>query len=150
MDPYAEPPPPRPRSGCLWGCLGLLAAVVLVVSGVFFFGAWHFYKGFDNDVRVQQVMETLRRDPRAEAVLGRNIKLLEMQTHTYAFETGRGGTAGYVLHVTGSQNEADVEATLDIKDNNSKIIKLVLTPKDGRPLYLIGAPPGNPMMDDSI
>jgi hypothetical protein len=149
MDPYAEPPP-RPRSGCLWGCLGTLVALVLVVGGVFVFGAWHFYKGFESDARVQAIMQTLHNDPRAEVLLGSNIKLMELETHTYAYETGRGGTAGYVLHVTGSRSEGEVDATLDIKDNASKITKLVLTPKDGRPLTLIGTPPGNPMMDNSI
>jgi len=150
MDPYAEPPPPRRRSGCFWGCLGTLLAIVLVVAGVFTFGAWHFYKSFENDARMQAIMETLRHDGRAEFVLGRDIELLELEKHTYAYATGRGGSASYVLRVAGSKGEGEVKVDLELKDNGSKITLMVLTGKDGKSYYLIGAPPPNPMMDNSI
>jgi hypothetical protein len=149
MDPYAEPPPRR-HSGCLWGCLGLLAALFLVIAGVFTFGAWHFYKGFEQDARVQAIMETVRHDARAEAVLGRNIKFMAVQTHTFAFSTGRGNTASYVLRLIGSAGEGELKVDLDLKDNGTKITLMILTGKDGKPHYLVGTPPKNPMMDDSI
>ena len=149
MDPYAEPPPRR-RSGCFWGCLGTLAALVLVIAGVFTFGAWHFYKSFENDARVQAIMETLRHDGRAGLVLGDDIKLLELEKHTYTYASGHGGTASYVLRVVGSKGEGEVRVTLDVKDDGAKVTLMILTGKDGKPHYLVGTPPRNPMMDNSI
>ncbi|HUO98771.1 MAG TPA: cytochrome c oxidase assembly factor Coa1 family protein [Rhizomicrobium sp.] len=151
MDPYQQqPPPPRQSHGCLWGCLGTVIAIVVVVAGVFGFGAWYFYKGFEHDSRIQAVMQTVRNDPRAEAVLGKNIKLLQVEVHTFDYSTGRGGTASYVLRLSGSQGEGDLKVNLDITGNGTKITLMILTGKDGQKHYLKGAPPPNPMMDRSI
>ena len=153
MDPYAEPeqtlPPPR-HHGCLWGCVGVLIAAVVVVAAVFGFGAWHFYSIFGNDARIQVVMETVRKSDEAAIVLGRNIKVLEVETQTFDYATGRGGTATLVLKVAGSNGEGEVKADLDITGKAAKVKSLVLTDSEGRAHYLIGAPPPNPMMQDSI
>lgn len=152
MDPYAEQqPPPRRGNGCLWGCLGTAIAIVLIIAGVFTFGAWYFYKGFERDARIQLVMQTVRNDPRAEAVLGKDIKLLEVEVHTFNYTTEQGGKASYVLKLSGSQGQGELKADLDITGNGSgKITLMILTGKDGRLHYLKGAPPPNPMMQNSI
>lgn len=150
MDPYAEqdPPPVRPSHGCMWGCIGTLVAVVVIIAAVFGYGAWYFYQGFSKDTRIQTIMDTVRHDLRAEAVLGQNIKVMSVEMQTYDYATGRGGTARYVLKVTGSKGEGEVKADLDITGNGTKITLLVVTGQDGEPHYLIGAPPPNPMMQN--
>jgi hypothetical protein len=152
MDPYTQEqqqPAPHRSNGCLWACLGTLIAGVVIVVGVFGFGAWYFYKGFEHDSRVQYIMQTVRDDPRAQAVLGKNIKLLQLEVHTYDYSTGKGGTASYVLRLAGSEGEGELKVDLDIKGDGPKITMMVLT-KDGRETYLVGVPPPHPMMDRSI
>jgi hypothetical protein len=152
MDPYTEQQePPRRRSGgCFWGCIGTLIAVAVIVVAVFGYGAWYFYQGFSNDPNIQTIVTALRSDTQAEAVLGKNIKVLSLSLHTYERSTGRGGTATYVLRVTGSNGEGEVKADLDITGDPPKITLMILTGKDGQAHYLVGTPPPNPMMQNSI
>jgi len=152
MDPYSEQQetPARPRSGCLWGCLGALIAASVVVVAVFGYGAWYFYKGFSSDSRIQAVVQAVRADSQAAAVLGNNIKVLEVELHTYDYATGRGGTASYILKVAGSRGSGELKADLDITGHDSKIKLMVLTDSEGRTYYLVGNPPPNPMMQNSI
>lgn len=149
MDPYAEQPPVRHHNGCLWGCIGTVIAAVVIIAAVFSYGAWYFYKGFSNDARVQTVLEAVQHDARAAAILGRNIKVLEVEMHTFDYSTGRGGTATYVLKVAGSAGEGELKADLDIT-GDVKIKLLILTDKTGQAHYLIGTPPPNPLMQNSI
>lgn len=152
MDPYAEQDQPqrRPSHGCMWGCIGSLIAAVVVIVAVFGYGAWYFYQGFNKDARIQTVMDTVRHDPRAERALGHNIKVLSVELQTFDYSTGRGGTARYVLKVTGSKGDGEVKADLDIAAGGTKITLLIVTGKDGEPHYLVGTPPPNPMMQNSI
>lgn len=152
MEHYSEEPqsPRAPRGSCLWGCLGGFVAVALVLVAVFGYGAWYFYKGFSNDSRVTLIVNTLRDNSQAVAVLGKNIKVLEVELHTFDYATGRGGTASYVLKVAGSQGHGTLKADLDVTGHEAKIKLLVLTDNDGRSYYLVGLPPPNPMMQNSI
>jgi hypothetical protein len=150
MDPYAQQQQPRRSNGCFWGCLGTVVAIAVVVAGVFGFGAWYFYKGFERDARIQTVMQTVRGDPTAQAILGKNIKLLEVEVHTFDYSTGRGGTASYVLRLAGSVGEGELKVNLDLKGDGVKVTLMILTGKDGQAHYLIGAPAPHPMMDRSI
>ncbi len=127
-----------------------MIAAVVIVAAVFGYGAWYFYKGFSNDVRVQTVLEAVQQDARAAAILGRNIKVLEVEMHTFDYSTGRGGTATYVLKVAGSAGEGELKADLDISDGGVKIKLLILTDKNGQTHYLVGTPPPNPLMQNSI
>lgn len=150
MDPYAEQPPVRHRNGCLWGCIGTAIAAVVIIAAVFGYGAWHFYNLFSSNPHIQVVLDTLQHDTRAEAVLGRNIKVLQVETFTFEEATGRGGTETYVLKVTGSASQGEVKADLDISGGAVKIKLLILTDKTGQAHYLIGIPPPNPLMQNSI
>ncbi len=152
MDPYSEqqPPPVHHSNGCLWGCIGTAVAVVVIFVAVFGYGAWYFYRGFSSDARIQTVMETVRHDARATAMLGHDIKVLEVEMHTFNYSTGHGGTASYVLKVAGSKGSGEIKADLDTSGGKVKIKRLMLTGGNGRRLYLVGVPPPNPMMEDSI
>ena len=145
-----ESPPPRRSNGCLWGCVGTLAAIVIIIGGVFGFGAWYFYRGFEQDPRLQTIMQTVRDDAIAKTVLGKNIKLLQVEVRTYDYSTGRGGTATYVLKLAGSEGQGDLKVNLDLKGAGAKVTLMILTDKDGRQHYLVGAPPPNPLMQRSI
>jgi len=152
MEAYSEEEqsPRAPHRGCLWGCLGGFVAVAVVLMAVFGYGAWYFYKGFSNDSRIATIMTTLRDNSQAASVLGKNIKVLEVELHTFDYATGRGGTASYVLKVAGSRDHGELKADLDISRHEPKIKVLILTDSDGQSYYLIGTPPPNPMMQNSI
>ena len=154
MDPYAETeqtPPSGPHHGCLWGCLGVLIAAAVVVVAVFGFGAWHFSGILNNDDRIQTIIEAVRTNGEASAVLGHDIKMLgKVETQTFNYSTSLGGTATYVFNVVGSNGEGKVKADLDITGRTTKIKSLVLTDSEGREHYLVGAAPPNPMMQNSI
>ena len=154
MDPYAEQDqpaaPPRPRRGCLWGCLGTMVAAVVVIVAVFSFGAHHFFGKLNDDAQVQTIMAALNRSDEATSVLGRNITPLNKESHTYSYATGRGGTASYVLNVAGSNGQGVVEAELDVTGPTAKIKTLVLIDAEGHPHTIVGTPPTNPLMQNSI
>jgi hypothetical protein len=153
MDPYAEQQPeenPRPRRGCLWGCLGTLIAAVVVIGAIYSYAAWYFYKGFADDPRIQTVMEQVKKSDEAAAVLGKNISVQSRESYSYDYATGRGGTATYVLKVIGSNGEGRINAELDIRDGKTKVTSLVLVDGTGRSHYLVGAAPANPMIQNSI
>jgi hypothetical protein len=152
MDPYADQPAPpaRRHNGCLWGCIGTAITAVVIVVAVFSYGGWYFYKVFSADARIQTVLEFVQHDARAAAILGRNIKVLEVEMHTFDYSTGRGGTATYVLKVAGSTGQGELKADLDISGEVVKIKLLILTDKSGQAHYLIGTAPLNPLMQNSI
>ncbi len=122
----------------------------MIIAAVFSYGAWYFYKGFSNDARIQTIKEFVQHDTRAAAILGRNIKVLEVEMHTFDYSTGRGGTATYVLKVAGSAGEGELKADLDISNGGAKITLLILTDRSGQAHYLVGTPPPNPLMQNSI
>lgn len=148
MDPYAEQqvPPPRSHKGCLWGCIGTLIAVVVVIAAVFSYGVWYFYKGFSNDPRIQTIVTVVKASDEAASVLGHDIKVMAVKRQTYNYATGKGGTASYTLTMVGSNGQGDVNAELDVTKSESKIKSLILIDSEGHAHYLVGSPPPNPMM----
>ena len=145
MDPSYEEVPPRRRSGCLWGCLGLLLIVVVGLGGVFGYSAWFLHKSFDNDSRLQTIMAIVQSDPRAAAVLGRNIHIVEVESRTFAMGTGIGKSESFTLRLIGTNGEGVLKADLDLSGGKTKVILMVLTGTDGHPHTLVGKEPESPM-----
>jgi hypothetical protein len=147
MEPsYEEAPPPRRRSGgCLWGCLAVALILVVGLGGFFGYSAWILHQGFKNDSRLQTIMEIVRHDARAEAVLGRNIKIVEVESHTFAMTTEAGKTASYTLRLIGSNGEGVLEVNLDLNGRKTKVTLMILTGSDGHPHTLVGKEPDSPL-----
>jgi hypothetical protein len=148
MEPSYQggPLPLRRRSGgCLWGCLGLVLIVVVGLVGVFGYSAWFLHKSFDNDSRLQTIMAIVHNDARAEAVLGRNIKVVEVESRTFAMGTGIGKSASYTLRLVGSDGEGVLKVDLDLNGGKTKVVLMVLTGSDGHPHTLVGKEPENPL-----
>jgi hypothetical protein len=147
MNPsYEEGQPPRRRSGgCLWGCLALVLIVVVGLGGVVGYSAWFLHKSFDNDSRIQTIMAIVRNDARAAAVLGRNIKIMEVESHTFAMTTESGKTASYRLRLVGSDGEGVLEVNLDLNHGKTKVTLMILTGSDGHPHTLVGKEPDSPL-----
>ncbi|HEY0281497.1 MAG TPA: hypothetical protein VGC27_02610 [Rhizomicrobium sp.] len=145
MSPSYEQAPPRRRSGCLWGCLGLLLAVVILLGGVFGYTAWFLHKSLDGDPHLQTIMAIVRDDARAEAVLGRNIKLVEVEDRTFAMGTGIGKSASYILRLIGSNGEGVLKVKLDLSDGKTNVTLMILTGPDGLSHILAGKEPESPL-----
>ena len=148
MEPsyQGSPLPPRRRSGgCLWGCLAVVLIVVVGIGGFFGYSAWTLHRGFDSDSRIQTIMAIVRHDARAEAVLGRNIKIMEVESHTFAMTTETGKTASYTLRVIGSNGEGVLEVNLDLNGRKPKVTLMILTGSDGHPHTLVGKEPESPL-----
>lgn len=144
--PYEECPPPRRRSGgCLWGCLGLVLIVVVGLGGIVGYSAWFLHKGFENDSRLQTIMAIVRHDVRAEAVLGRNIHIAGVESHTFMMETGAGKSASYTLRLIGTDGEGVLKVDLDLNGGKTKVTLMVLTGADGHPHTLVGKEPESPL-----
>lgn len=155
MNPYAVEEHARPNRSCLWGCLGSLAAVAIVLAAVFGYGAWYFYKGFSGDGRIKTVIAALSHDAQAGEVLGKNIKVMEIELSTFNYSNstdqgGRSGNARYIMKVAGSRGSGEVKADLDVSGHEPKITLMLLIDHEGRTYYLIGTPPPNPMLQNSI
>ena len=146
MEPSLQgPQEPRRRSGCLWGCLGLVLIVVIGLGGVFGYSAWFLHKGLESDSRIQTIMAIVRNDSRAAAVLGRNITITEVESHTFAMTTEAGKTASYTLHLIGSNGEGVLKVSLDLNGKKAKVTLMVLTGSDGHPHTLVGKEPESPL-----
>jgi hypothetical protein len=153
MDPTAEQqnlPPSRPRRGCLYGCLGALVAVVVVIAAVYTFSARYFFKVLDNDAQIKTIVATLNQSPEAVSVLGRNIAVMSRERVSFHSETGVGSTASYTLKVVGSNGDGEAKADLDVAGGKPKITSLILTDAQGRDHYIVGAAPPSPLMQNSI
>jgi hypothetical protein len=147
MEPsYEEAQPPRRRSGgCLWGCLAVALIVLLGIGGVVGYSAWILHRGFDNDSRIQTIMAIVRHDARAETVLGRNIRIIEVESHTFAMTTEAGKTASYTMRLIGSEGEGVLEVNLDLNGDKAKVTLMILTGSDGHPHTLVGKEPESPL-----
>jgi hypothetical protein len=145
MDPSVEEVPPRRRSGCLWGCLALVLIIVVGIGGIVGYGTWVLHQTVDNDPRLQTIMAFVHGDARAAAVLGRNIKIVELESRTFAVTTETGKTASYTLRLIGSDGEGVLKVDLDLNGGKTKVILMVLTGTDGHPHTLVGKEPESPM-----
>jgi hypothetical protein len=153
MDPTAEQqnlPPARPHHGCLYGCLGALIAVVVLIAAIYSFSAHYFFKVLDNDSQIKTIVATLNQNPEALSVLGRNITVMSRERVSFHSETGQGSMASYTLKVVGSNGEGEAKADLDVSGGKTTITSLVLTDAQGRDHYIVGAAPASPMMQNSI
>lgn len=150
MDHSNEIPVRRSSHGCLWGCLGLVVLAVVVFGGLFGYGAWYFYKGFENDPRLATIMDVVRSNARAEAILGHDIKVLEIEGRTVHLSNGTDNSASFTLRLSGSNGEGKLDAELDLNGKKPKITRMTLIGPDGQEHVLVGKEPDNPMMQQSI
>ena len=151
MEPSLQgPQEPRRRSGCLWGCLGLVLIVVIGLGGVFGYSAWFLHKGLESDSRIQTIMAIVRDNARAEAVLGGDIHIVEVESRTFTMGTGVGKSASYTLRLIGSNGEGVLKVDLDLSGEKTKVTLMILTGTDGHPHTLVGEEPESPMQQQSI
>jgi hypothetical protein len=146
--PGRYPPAPyRSGHGCLWGCL----IAVLIALGVFAvaisYSGWWLTSGFKSNKTLHFVVETINSEQIARAVLGDNIRIVDLQSSSISSDTTTGTHEAFVARVQGSKAEGTLNVTVETRSGNSRITSMILTGPDGstydltisRPL----APPGS-------
>lgn len=142
--------PARPHRGCLIGALAGVGALIVILGAVIGYGAWYFHQGFDKDPRVKAVLSAAAQNDEAVRLLGKNIKVLELEHYAYGFESGKGSSATYVVKVAGSAGSGELKADLDVSGKTPVVRRLTLVSEDGQAHYLIGDGPPNPFLQNSI
>ena len=140
-------PAPQSRHGCLFGCLGALAILLLPVVLVSAYSAWFFYQGFRNDPGLRAVIELVRQDGMAEQVLGENIHITGVEGSALSFVPGLGTHSAYSMTLTGSRGSGSLAVESDIIRGHAHIEAMVLTGPDGAHYDLMHhtvAPGSNP------
>ena len=117
--------PGRANHGCLWGCLAVLAFVLLPVLLAAGYGAWFFTQGYARDPVLQGVVQLVRRDGVAEAVLGENIHLSGIVGSALSYMRG-GETGSYVLLLSGSKGQGALHVTARTRQGRLTVDRMIL------------------------
>lgn len=142
------PKPARRRPGCLWGCLGVFLLVVVLAAGGIWFTAWKVYREFQNDTQLTAILDAVRSNPRAEAILGRDFRVMEIERHTFPMPKGKGHAQTYRLVLIGGGGESQVDVRLEPSKSGMSIVMMQLTAPNGQVIWLMG--PGTAYGSGSI
>ncbi len=135
----------RGGRGCLWGCLGLVAIVMLPFLLFWGYTAWFLSGGYRENPAMRVIVEMTQRNGLAQQVLGAPVAITGVEGNAFSYESGTGARNRYVLRVEGPRGVG----TLDVSSSGNaapKIESMILTGPDGRRYDLLtNAPlPGDP------
>jgi hypothetical protein len=130
-DAYASPGRLRSGHGCLWGCL----VAALIAAGLVFvaisYSSWWLTSGYQGGKTLHLVVDTLNSDRIARSVLGDNIRIVDLQSSTFASDTISGSREAYIVRVQGSRAAGTLAVTVDTMSGKSRITSMLLTGPDG-------------------
>jgi hypothetical protein len=117
-------PIPR-RHGCLWGCLAVLAVILLPIALAAGYGAWFWVEGYRRDPVLRGVVELVRHDGMAEQVLGQDIRIegVEGSALAYAWDQESGA---YVVLLAGSKGEGALHVTANRRGGRLNVQSMIL------------------------
>jgi hypothetical protein len=131
-DAYASPGrPARSGHGCLWGCLVAALVVVGLIGVAINYSDWWLTSGFNGGKTLHLVIETINRDQIARSVLGDNIRIVDLQSSTFASDTASGTHEAYMARVQGTRAAGTLSVTVDTVSSKSRITSMILTGPDG-------------------
>ena len=131
-DAYVSPGrPARSGHGCLWGCLVAALVVVGLIGVAINYSDWWLTSGFNGGKTLHLVIETINRDQIARSVLGDNIRIVDLQSSTFASDTASGAHEAYMARVQGSRAAGTLSVTVDTVSGKSRITSMILTGPDG-------------------
>jgi|SRR5579871_1892788 len=126
-------PAPRRSNGCLWGCLAVMAVILLPFVAAGGYGAWFLYQGFRNDPVLRTVTTVLRRDGLAHQVLGDDIHVTGIEGNAFSFVPGMGTHTDYEATLTGDKASGTLDVEADTSHGRVDIKSMILTmPNGGR------------------
>jgi hypothetical protein len=126
-----QTPPPRSRHGCLFGCLGVLAVLLLPLVLVSAYSAWFFREGFHHSPVLQAVTELVRHDGTAGQVLGGDIHITGIEGDSMSFMTQWGSHSAYVVGLSGSKASGTLAVAADMAEGHLRVESMILMGPDG-------------------
>jgi hypothetical protein len=111
----------------------LVAALVVVglIGVAINYSDWWLTSGFNGGKSLHIVIETINRDQIARSVLGDNIRIVDLQSSTFASDTASGTHEAYMARVQGSRAAGTLSVTIDTAAGKSRITSMILTGPDG-------------------
>lgn len=122
---------PRRSNGCLWGCLAVLAFILLPVILAGSYGAWFLYQGFRHDPVLRAVTELTRRDGLAHQVLGDDIAVTGVAGNAFAFTPGFGSRTSYEVTIEGDKASGTLDVEAATPHGRVEIRSMILTTPNG-------------------
>ena len=140
--------PARGGRGCLWGCLGVAAIVLMPLLFAWGYTAWIVYTGFRENPMMRTAVEMAQRDGLAQQALGPDIAVVGVANSVFSFMPGMGMRNGYLLELSGAKGRGTLEVTSHGRGAALKIDSMILTGPDGSRYDLLAdkilsAPDGN-------
>ena len=125
-------PPQRSHAshGCLWGCLAVLAFIFLPVLLAAGYGGWFFYQGYTRDPVLRGVVQLVRRDGMAAAVLGRDIHITGIEGSALSYMWGA-ESGSYVVLLAGSKGQGALHVTARTGGGHLTVDSMILDGPDG-------------------
>jgi hypothetical protein len=126
-------PAPRRSNGCLWGCLAVLAFILLPVIVAGGYGAWFLYQGFRHDPVLRTVTELARRDGLAHQILGDDIHITGVSGNAFSFSygLGTGNQTEYEVNVSGAKASGTLDVEAGTTHGQVDIKSMILTTPNG-------------------
>jgi hypothetical protein len=111
----------------------LVAALVVVglIGVAINYSDWWLTSGFNGGKTLHLVIETINRDQVARSVLGDNIRIVDLQSSTFASDTASGTHEAYMARVQGTRAAGTLSVTVDTVSSMSRITSMILTGPDG-------------------
>ena len=123
----------RPRrSGCLWGCLGVLVLVMAPLIFAWGYAAWFLYTGFRDTPMMRTIVEMAERDGLAQQVLGAPITVTGLEGNAFSYMPGTGTRNRYILRVEGPKGTGTLDVSSQADGAKPQIESMILTGPDGR------------------
>lgn len=123
-------------SGCLWGCLGIVALIVLLVGGGIYLTARTLYHTIENDPQISAILDQIRRNPEAIAVIGDDAFVMQFEKRV-APPSGKGGVVtSYDIVLVGDDGLSRMQVRLETHGRDTEIRAIRLTAPDGHSVSL--------------
>ena len=122
---------PHKSNGCLWGCLAVLAFILLPVILAGSYGAWLLYQGFRHDPVLRAVTELTRHDGLAHQVLGDDIAVTGVAGNAFAFTPGFGSRTSYEVTIEGDKASGTLDVEAATPHGRVEIRSMILTTPNG-------------------
>jgi hypothetical protein len=149
----ATPSPGRTNRGCLWGCLAVLAFVFLPLLLAAGYGGWFLTQGYARDPVLRGVVQLVRRDGMAEAVLGENIHITGIAGSALSYMWGgpmwNDEAGSYVVLLAGDKGQGALHVTARTQQGRLTVERMILDGPHGDHYDLLHhtAQPGNSPTD---
>ena len=114
----------------MWGCVVPAIAIVLAVAGWFTYHTYYYTSGYKEAAGLPEVMAAVDANPIAVKVLGKNIQIVTMELNMPSNAKQNGHRVFYKVRVKGSKATGEVQTSVLLTGDKTKITSLTLIGPD--------------------